>query len=55
MKNITTPRTLSECEWTSGYPSIPRLAVKNSPVLNVLLATAIGILIALSLAHWWAA
>ena len=52
MKNYTTPRTVSECEWTTGYPTLPREAAKSNPIMSVLLATLIGVLCALLLAHW---
>lgn len=43
MKNCKTPRTLSECEFTSGYP-IADLTISNADrILGWLLAGAIGI------------
>jgi hypothetical protein len=47
MKNYITPRTLSECEFTSGYPTMPRHERKNNPWLNVGLAVAIGVVMTL--------
>jgi hypothetical protein len=50
MKNYTTPRTLSECQFTSGYPTMPRHERKNNPWLNVSLAVMIGVALAFVLA-----
>ena len=41
MKNITTPRTLAECQRTSGYPQAP--ISRRDRIGGVLLAVAIGV------------
>jgi hypothetical protein len=48
--HLRTPRTLSECEFTTGFPTMPRHERKNNPWLNVSLAVAIGVALAFVLA-----
>lgn len=43
MKNERTPRTLSECEYTTGYPTVPRPAAKGSVWLAILLCLVAGV------------
>lgn len=46
VKNITTPRTLSECEFTTGYPTLEELQYKwersHRRVDAILLATLVA-------------
>jgi hypothetical protein len=51
MKNYRAPRTLADCEWTAGYPMVPR-SVRQSPV-SYLLAIAIGVALGWSLIYGW--
>ena len=41
MKNLTTPRTLAECQWTSGYPQAP--ISRRDRIGGRLLAIAMGL------------
>jgi ABC-type nitrate/sulfonate/bicarbonate transport system permease component len=54
--HYTTPRTLADCQWTSGYTTLPiQSPVSRSERLaGVFLAVVIGIATALMLAHWLA-
>lgn len=54
MKNITTPRTLAECNFSIGYPTVA-LPNRRERVAGVVLAVVIGILCAAGLVHWWSA
>lgn len=51
MKNVTTPRTLAQCQFVTGYQSANP---KPSRAADWSLATVIGICIAVALVHWWA-
>lgn len=57
MKNITTPRTLSECSWTTGYPAVQHEHHSREGMVEriagVLLATVIGVLLSAFLLHFW--
>lgn len=59
MKNYNTPRTLADCQFTTGYglSQHPRSrpASRTERMAGVLLAVAIGICLAALLAHWAAA
>ena len=44
MKNLTTPRTLAECQWTSGYPQAP--ISRRDRIGGRLLAVAMGLVAA---------
>lgn len=50
MKNIRTPRTLSESEFTTGYPSVPRARELFADCIYVIVvvccAAAIGAMLA---------
>lgn len=50
MKNERTPRTLSECDFTTGYPSVPRarelFADGVYAIIVVVCAAAIGAMLA---------
>lgn len=46
-----TPRTLSECRFTTGYRSVQPPPSRAS---SWILASIIGALGALALIHWWA-
>ncbi len=50
MKNERTPRTLSECDFTTGYPSVPRgremLADAIYAIIIGLCAAGIGAMLA---------
>ena len=52
MKNYTTHRQLSECEWTAGYPTISR---NNRTVAwhSWALAVAIGVSFGCALVYGW--
>lgn len=52
MKNTRTPRTLSDCQFVTGYQSAQP---QPSRLADWLLATLIGAGLALALVHWWAA
>lgn len=57
-RNERTPRTLSDCSWHTGYASAqlhrdPIPATERAA--GVLLAVVIGVLLAVSLVHWWSA
>lgn len=39
--HLTTPRTLAECQWTSGYPQAP--ISRRDRIGGVLLAVAMGV------------
>ena len=41
MKNLTTPRTLAECQWTSGYPQAQ--ISRRDRIGGRLLAVAMGL------------
>lgn len=55
MKNITTPRTLAECNFNVGYPDarIEGAQARLEAFLSVLLACAIGIFFAVCYVVWW--
>lgn len=57
MKNITTPRTLAECEFTSGYamayPQSARTMSRAEQIASIALAVAIGVGLAAALVVWW--
>ena len=57
MKNITTPRTLSDCNFDVGYPEVQIRSVQSrlEAFLSVLLACAIGIFFAVCYVVWWSA
>ena len=56
MKNCVTPRTLSECQFVTGYSTLPiKAAVSRSErAYGVILAVVIGIALALLAVHWGA-
>jgi hypothetical protein len=54
MKSNTTPRTLAECAWVCGHPSIPR----RRPAVGWpawALAIAIGVALAWAMIYGWSA
>jgi hypothetical protein len=54
VKNVNTPRTLADCEFTSGYQSA-RFSVKPTKgerIAGVFVAVVVGVLLALVLVHW---
>jgi hypothetical protein len=57
MKNINTPRTLADCSFTVGHQLIEHTHHRReSPaerIAGVLLATALGVIGAAALVHWW--
>lgn len=53
--HLTTPRTLADCQFTSGYRSAEPTARPRLTVADVLLACAIGGGFAALLVAWWAA
>ncbi len=59
MKNVTTPRTLSECSFVVGYRSLDHSHHRRESVTEraagVVLAVVCGVMLALALAHWWSA
>lgn len=50
MKNITTPRTLADCAWVTGY-SRASMQSRRSSWPSVLLATAIGVALAVAIVY----
>jgi hypothetical protein len=50
--HISTPRTLAECQWTTGYSS--SRPPRGDTAASIALAISIGVLLALALVHWWA-
>jgi hypothetical protein len=52
MKNVTTPRMLADCTFRTGYQTAQ--LPQRSRLADVLLATAIGAVLAVALVHWWA-
>ena len=58
MKNINTPRTLSECEFVTGYASASPLAHREptwEKLAGVALAVAIGVGLAAVMVFGWGA
>lgn len=55
MKNHTTPRTLAECTFTTGYPSMAYRVSKAERLANYALAIAIGVGLAAALVYGWSA
>lgn len=53
MKNLQTPRTLSESSFVTGYPAVV-VTSRRERIAGVLLAVVIGVVMAALLAHWWA-
>ena len=55
MRNVKTPRTLAECNFDVGYPSVQmqRAQTRFEAFMSVLLACAIGIFFAVCYAAWW--
>jgi hypothetical protein len=54
MRNERTPRTLAESHFVTGYRSAGlRPPTRLERIADVLLATGIGIFVALALVHWW--
>ena len=51
--HLTTPRTLADCQFTSGYRSAEPTARPRLTVADVLLACAIGGGFAALLIAWW--
>lgn len=55
MKNVTTPRTLAECNFSVGYQTADVYKnARTDSALNYILACLIGVFGALALVHWWA-
>lgn len=58
MKNINTPRTLSECEFVTGYASVRPMAYREpqwEKLAGYALAVAIGVGLAAVLFFGWSA
>lgn len=55
MKNYRTPRTLADCTFDVGYPTLEmqRVETRFEAFLGVLLACAIGIGFAICYVVWW--
>lgn len=53
MKNIRTPRTLSDAQFDVGYPVANQPASKSTPV-DVVVAVVIGLIAAALAWHWLA-
>jgi hypothetical protein len=53
VKNITTPRTLAECQWTSGYPQAH--IGRRDRIGGCLLAIAMGLAAAVLIVWEWSA
>lgn len=52
MKNVTTPRTLAESEFTTGY-AIHAMHKPRTKLADVLFATLIGVALAAALVYGW--
>ncbi len=50
--HLNTPRTLADCQWTTGYSSAQ--PTRSDTAASIALAISIGVLLALALVHWWA-
>lgn len=50
MKNYRAPRTLSECEFTVGYPRVPRRDRCNDVVVLVSLVIFVAVAVLLAVA-----
>lgn len=50
MKNITTPRTLADCSWVTGY-SAASMQSRRSSWQSVALATVIGVALACAVVY----
>jgi len=50
--HISTPRTLADCQWTTGYSAAT--PPRSDTAASIALAISIGVLLALALMHWWA-
>lgn len=55
MKNYTTPRTLAESQFTTGYPSMAYRVTLGERVKDYALAIAIGVGLAAALFYGWSA
>ena len=53
MKNVRTPRTLSECSFHVGYPAVEHAHHKGTDWRSIVLAFGIGIGLAIYLVSWW--
>lgn len=55
MKNYRTPRTLADCTFDVGYPTLEmqRVETRFEAFLGVLLACAIGIGFGICYVVWW--
>ena len=52
MKNITTPRTLAECQFVTGYTAA-EIVKPRTRIADVIFATVLGILGAVALVYGW--
>lgn len=50
MKDYRTPRTLSECEFTVGYPRVPRRDRRNDVVVLVSLVIFVVVVVLVAVA-----
>ena len=55
MKNYTTPRTLADATFTTGYPSMAYRTSKAERLADYALAIAIGVGLAAVLFYGWSA
>lgn len=55
MKNYTTPRTLAECQFTTGYPSMAYRVTTTERIKDYALALVIGVGLAAALFYGWSA
>ena len=53
MKNLSTPRTLADCQFTSGYPIAPSRASMAEDIADYVLAVVIGVALAAVTVVWW--
>ena len=51
MRNYRTPRTMAECSWQQGYPSV-QITPRSERFAGVILAVVIGVVLAALWAHW---
>lgn len=55
MKNTKTPRTLADCNFDVGYPTVEmqHVQTRTEAFLSVLLACALGIFFGVCYVVWW--